>query len=84
MSNDLVRFSVAMPEGLLMEFDQLVARRGLAKNRSEVVRDLVRDALVDAGFDVTGVVESPITGPEGNVEYLVRAVFSGRGSVVGA
>ena len=26
MSNDLVRFSVAMPEGLLMEFDQLVAR----------------------------------------------------------
>ena len=47
MSNDLVRFSVAMPEGLLMEFDQLVARRGLAKNRSEVVRDLVRDALVE-------------------------------------
>ncbi len=38
---------VAMPEGLLMEFDQLVARRGLAKNRSEVVRDLVRDALVE-------------------------------------
>ena len=47
MSNDLVRFSVAMPEDLLIEFDQLVARRGLAKNRSEVVRDLVRDALVE-------------------------------------
>ena len=30
-----------------MRFDQLVARRGLAKNRSEVVRDLVRDALVE-------------------------------------
>ena len=42
MSNDLMRFSVAMPEELLMRFDQLVARRGLAKNRSEVVRDLVR------------------------------------------
>ena len=29
-----------------MSFDAFVARRGLAKNRSEVVRDLVRDALV--------------------------------------
>lgn len=47
MSNDLMRFSVAMPEDLLVRFDHLVARRGLAKNRSEVVRDLVRDALVE-------------------------------------
>ena len=47
MSNDLVRFSVAMPEDLLMRFDALVARRGLAKNRSEVIRDLVRDALAE-------------------------------------
>jgi CopG family nickel-responsive transcriptional regulator len=47
MSNDLMRFSVAMPEQLLMQFDQLVARRGLAKNRSEVIRDLVREALVE-------------------------------------
>ena len=45
MSSDLVRFSVAMPEDLLINFDHLVARRGLAKNRSEVIRDLVRDAL---------------------------------------
>ena len=42
MSNDLMRFSVAMPEDLLVKFDHLVARRGLAKNRSEVIRDLVR------------------------------------------
>lgn len=47
MSNDLMRFSVAMPEDLLVRFDHLVARRGLAKNRSEVIRDLVRDALVE-------------------------------------
>ena len=40
----------------------------------------VREALEDAGFDATGVVESPITGPEGNVEYLVRAVFEGSGA----
>ncbi len=47
MSNDLMRFSVAMPEDLLVKFDRLVARRGLAKNRSEVIRDLVREALVE-------------------------------------
>ncbi len=35
----------------------------------------VEAALSAAGFAVTGVVESPITGPEGNVEYLVRAVL---------
>lgn len=54
MKNDLMRFSVAMPEDLLMKFDQLVARRGLAKNRSEVVRDLVRDALVQDEAGVPG------------------------------
>jgi CopG family nickel-responsive transcriptional regulator len=56
MSNDLMRFSVAMPEDLLMDFDQLVARRGLAKNRSEVVRDLVRDALVEDECAIPGVI----------------------------
>lgn len=50
-----MRFSVAMPEGLLMDFDQLVARRGLAKNRSEVVRDLVREALVEARSQMPGM-----------------------------
>ena len=51
---ELVRFSVAMPEELLMRFDALVARRGIAKNRSEVVRDLVRDALIQEETDVAG------------------------------
>jgi CopG family nickel-responsive transcriptional regulator len=49
--SELVRFSVAIPEDLLMQFDNLVARRGLAKNRSEVIRDLIRDALVDEEWD---------------------------------
>ncbi|MGI6045905.1 MAG: TlyA family RNA methyltransferase [Eggerthellaceae bacterium] len=35
----------------------------------------VEQALTDAGFQVSGVVESPLHGPEGNVEYLVRARF---------
>ena len=54
MSNDLMRFSVAMPENLLMQFDQLVAKRGLSKNRSEVSRDLVREALVEEECAVLG------------------------------
>ena len=34
----------------------------------------VRDWLAGAGWDVAGIVESPITGPQGNVEYLVCAL----------
>jgi len=49
--SELMRFSVAMPEDLLMQFDNLVARRGLAKNRSEVIRDLVRETLVAEEWD---------------------------------
>lgn len=45
--SELVRFSVAMPEELMEELDRYTARRGIAKNRSEAIRDLVRGALVD-------------------------------------
>ncbi len=44
MSN-VARFGVSMSETLLNQFDQLVQARGYA-NRSEAIRDLVRDALV--------------------------------------
>src|SRR5664279_4105845 len=40
-----------MDEDLLGKFDALVARRGVAANRSEAVRDLVRDALVDEQWE---------------------------------
>ena len=47
--------------------------------RDESVRQRVigevEQALRYAGFQVTGVVESAITGAKGNVEYLVRAVL---------
>ena len=49
--DELVRFSVAMPESLLVRFDKLVAKRGIAKNRSEMIRDLVRDALNKEEYD---------------------------------
>lgn len=47
----LVRFGVAMDDALLDRFDALVARRGVAANRSEAMRDLVRDALVEAEWE---------------------------------
>lgn len=43
--SDLVRFSVTMPADLSASLDAYAARRGIASNRSEVIRDLVRDAL---------------------------------------
>ncbi len=54
------------------ETDRGVVRDAAVRER---VVDEVRAALSAEGFDVSGVVESPITGPEGNVEYLVRAVY---------
>jgi CopG family nickel-responsive transcriptional regulator len=50
MLGHLARFGVAMDADLLARFDDLVARRGQAANRSEAVRDLVRDALVEADW----------------------------------
>ncbi len=47
MAEDLSRISLAIPTDLLEGLDELTARRGIQKNRSEVIRDLIRDALVD-------------------------------------
>lgn len=37
------------------------------------VCDEVREWLVGEGWRIDGIVESPITGPEGNVEFLISA-----------
>lgn len=56
------------------ETDHGVVRDAAVRERTVAE---VRAALIQAGFDVTGVVESPIKGREGNVEYLVSAEFVG-------
>lgn len=43
---DLQRFGVSMPEDLLKEFDRYIAQRNY-QNRSEAIRDLIRDKLVE-------------------------------------
>jgi CopG family nickel-responsive transcriptional regulator len=43
---DLARFGVSIDERLLKRFDQLIAEKGYG-NRSEAIRDLIRNALVE-------------------------------------
>jgi CopG family nickel-responsive transcriptional regulator len=42
---ELTRFGVSIPDILLKDFDRLIARKGY-QNRSEAIRDLIRDSLV--------------------------------------
>jgi len=46
----LKRFSVSMEGNLLRKFDQLVTLQGY-ENRSEAVRDLVREAIVQQSYE---------------------------------
>jgi CopG family nickel-responsive transcriptional regulator len=43
---DLVRFGVSIPDDLLEKFDSLIIGQGYT-NRSEAIRDLIRDRLVE-------------------------------------
>lgn len=59
---DLVRFGVSMPAELLKEFDRYLTVRNY-ENRSEAIRDLIRDKLVEKewfelgeGKDVVGAI----------------------------
>jgi CopG family nickel-responsive transcriptional regulator len=54
--SDLSRFGVSVEEELLQSFDQLIGGQGYA-NRSEALRDLMRDALVKSKLET-----SPETG----------------------
>jgi CopG family nickel-responsive transcriptional regulator len=55
----LIRFGVSIPEALSQRFDQLI-RRKKYHNRSEAIRNLIREALIeeeiDENSDVVGVV----------------------------
>ena len=47
---DLIRFGVSAESELIESFDELARQRGYA-NRSEALRDLMRDALVQSRID---------------------------------
>ena len=46
----LTRTGVSLEDDLLRQFDRLIAKRGY-KNRSEALRDLIRDSLVTEAVD---------------------------------
>ncbi|HHM05717.1 MAG TPA: nickel-responsive transcriptional regulator NikR [Gammaproteobacteria bacterium] len=48
--SELVRFGVSIDAELLTHFDQLIQDKGYA-NRSEAIRDLIRDRLVKEEWD---------------------------------
>jgi len=59
-------------------------RRDVGKGgvvRDEAVRqaacEKVSDWLIASGWDIMGITESPITGPKGNVEFLIGAQRTG-------
>lgn len=43
---DVIRFGISMDQRLLEQFDELITRKGY-QNRSEAIRDLIRNALVE-------------------------------------
>jgi CopG family nickel-responsive transcriptional regulator len=55
----LVRFGVSMPASLLEHFDRIITVKGYT-NRSEAIRDMVRDMIVEThwmeGKQVVGVI----------------------------
>jgi len=57
--SQLVRFSVSIEEDLLQSFDALIEKRGYS-NRSEAVRDAIREQLIhrewEEGEEVAGVI----------------------------
>jgi CopG family nickel-responsive transcriptional regulator len=48
--SELIRFGVSMDDRLLSRFDQLIAEKGYS-NRSEAIRDLIRDELVEHSWE---------------------------------
>jgi len=51
--SEITRFGVSIDGTLLRRFDQLIAQKGYT-NRSESIRDLIRDSLVQAEWEAGG------------------------------
>jgi CopG family nickel-responsive transcriptional regulator len=47
--HEIVRFGVSIGAGLLAKFDDLIIEKGYT-NRSEAIRDLIRDRLVESAW----------------------------------
>ena len=84
--NQLVRFGVSLDQRLLKEFDRYIKRRRYT-NRSEALRDLIRDNLVGQEWDenketyrlsdkivrTSNITQSTVIGQEGNFSTVIAA-----------
>ncbi len=50
MEDNTTRFGVSVPKGLLLEFDEKIKDKMYA-NRSEAIRDLIRDFIVETKWE---------------------------------
>jgi len=57
---DLVRTGVSLDQDLLKQFDAAIAKKGY-QNRSEAIRDLIRDRLVAEEINANKVVAGTLT-----------------------
>lgn len=55
--SDVIRFGVSIDESLLQNYDQFIADRGYA-TRSEALRDLIRDALIQQRIEAESDVRA--------------------------
>ena len=56
----LIRFGVSVPEDLLKKFDKLIKARNY-KNRSEAIRDLIRESFVEEEWTLSKDVAGGIS-----------------------
>jgi CopG family nickel-responsive transcriptional regulator len=85
---NLVRTGVSLEEDLLLKFDQAIAKKGYS-NRSEAIRDLIRDHLVTEEIDKNKVVVGTLTVVYDHhrpnlTEKLVEAQHGAGGKVMAA
>jgi len=58
--SDLERFGISLPKDLLVKFDKVIKRKGYA-NRSEAIRDLMREHLVEEAIEEDKEVVGTVT-----------------------
>jgi len=81
----LSRTGVSLDDGLLQEFDRLIAKRGYA-NRSEAFRDLIREALlsemVETNKPVVGMLTIVYDHHVPNLAQKLTEVQHGAGAMI--
>lgn len=84
LAADIARFCRPGTILLALVKPQFESRRGEAEGgvvRDEAVRlrtvEEVRGSLRENGFTTNGMVQSPLRGPSGNIEYLLQAEYVG-------